>query len=258
LGHYDDLIRGPIAIETSPLMIAYLVVFGGFACLFPLAFYCLMLASWNSRRRPLIVSGPADFAAVILATSGFLIAGGPLILVGLHDAWRAHLLHGTLAEISHGLGESSGWWLIVWLSYFLIVVCGSAWLLIRRRNVSVVYNIDPTDAEKLLPEAIHRLGVPLLRRGTSYFVEFANDSSPCWTLLDLTVGPALRHLTLHWSGNSGDARRRIEAEIRQVLATTESPENPAAGWLLTAATGLFALLLVLVAMFVFRVWHFGR
>jgi hypothetical protein len=254
LRHYDELIRGSKAFETRPPMIDYLVVFGGFACLFPLAFYCLLLASWNSRPRPMYVSGPADFVGVLLATSGFLIAGGPLILVGLHDAWRGQFLRGSFAAIRHGLNESSGLWLIAWAGYFLLVVGGSTWLLFRRRSVSVVYHIDPTDAEKLLHEVFRRLGVSPTRNRAAYCVEFDDG----WVLLAMTVAPAMRHLTLRWSGNSGPARRRVEAEICRVLREINAPESPVSGWLLTVSTSLFALLLVLLALFVFRVWHVGR
>ena len=54
------------------MLLIYLVVFGGFACLFPLAFYGLVLTSLNNRRRPTFVPGPADFAGVLIATAGFL------------------------------------------------------------------------------------------------------------------------------------------------------------------------------------------
>ena len=65
-----------------------ILVLAGFACLFPPALYCLVLASVNNRRRPTLVSGPLDFAGVLLASAGFLIVGGPLALAGMHDAWR--------------------------------------------------------------------------------------------------------------------------------------------------------------------------
>ena len=237
------------------MFIVYLVVFGGFACLFPLAFYCLVLASWNGRRRPLLVSGPADFAGVLLATSGFLIAGGPLILNGLYDAWRWSALHGSFTLIRKGLHESSRFWLLVWFGYFVLVVGGATWLLIRRRAVIVIYNIDPADAVELVPDALRRLGVRLVHRTTGYFVEFDDGPHSGRALLDITVTPIMRHMTLSWSSVSGDARRRVEAELAQVLAEFEAPANPAAGWFLTAATGLFALLLALLAFFVFQAWR---
>jgi hypothetical protein len=237
------------------LFIVYLVVFGGFACLFPLAFYCLVLASWNGRRHPLLVSGPADFAGVLLATSGFLIAGGPLILNGLYDAWRWSALHGSFALIRQGLHESSRFWLLVWFGYFVLVVGGAAWFLIRRRAVSVVYSIDPADAVELVPETLRRLGVPLVRRGNGFYIEFEDGPHVERALLDVTVVPIMRHMTLRWSSVSGDARRRVEAELARILAEIEAPANPAAGWFLTAATGLFALLLALLAFFVFQAWR---
>jgi hypothetical protein len=244
-----------VTAEIRPLIIVYLVVFGGFACLFPLAFYCLVLASWNGRRRPLFVSGPADFAGVLLATSGFLIVGGPLILTGLYDAWRRSTLHGSFALIRQGLNESSRFWLLAWLGYFILVVGGAAWLLARRRAVSVIYNIDVADAHELVPETLLRLGVPLVRQGAGYSIEFDDGKRSGRAVVAVSIMPIMRHVTLRWSPGSGGARRRVEAEMSRVLAELDAPANPAAGWLLAAATGLFALLLMLLAMFVFQVWR---
>ena len=131
---------GPVAIaEISALFIVYMVVFGGFACLFPLAFYCLILASWNSRRRPLFVSGPADFAGVLLATSGFLITGGPLILALLHDKSELSAGYPNFAAAWSAQAGLTWPWLLAWLGYFVVVVGGQAWLLsaqaIRQRHL---------------------------------------------------------------------------------------------------------------------------
>jgi hypothetical protein len=252
------------------LLIIYLVVFGGFACLFPLAFYCLVLASLNGRRRPTLVPGPADFAGVLLATAGFLIVGGPLILAGLHDAWRRQALRGSFATIRAALNETSWPWLAVWAAYFVLVVGGAAWLLLRRRAVTLVYNIDPADAPKVVPETLDRLGLNWARRSDGYYIgfgapaaaerpAFGPDSLPVVTggraVLDVAVVPAMRHMTLRWSFVAGDVRRQVEAELRRTLAGVESPENPAAGWLLTAATAVFALLLAILGLFVTLLWR---
>jgi hypothetical protein len=246
-------------------------VFGGFACLFPLAFYCLVLANVNGRRRPTFVPGPVDFAGVLLATSGFLIIGGPLVLVGVHEVWRRQELRGSFAAIRSALTESSGPWLAVWAGYFVAVVGGAAWLLLRRRSVSVIYNIDPTDAQKLIPDVLDSLGLEWTGRGAAYYVGFASPASagppapfgpeemPVVTgeraVLGVTIVPAMRHLTLRWSFATGDLRRQVEAEVRRALTGLDAPSNPAAGWLLAAATGLFGLLVVLLGLFVTVLWR---
>jgi hypothetical protein len=232
------------------LALVYLVVFGGFACLFPLAFYCLVMSSVNARRRPTAVSGTTDFAGVLLATAGFWIVGGPLILFGLHEAWRRQALRGSFATIRAALDESSGPWLAAWVGYFVLVVVGAGWLLFRRRAVTVVYNIDPTDAQKLVPGLLDQLGLPWARRNGGHIIGGERQS----VVMDVTVVPAMRHATFRWSPCTGDVRRRVEAELQRAVTTMEAPESPVAGWLLTASTGLFALLLILLGLFVALLW----
>ena len=247
--------------------VVYLVVFGSFACLFPLAFYCLVLASLNNRRRPTLVPGPADFAGVLVATAGFLIVGGPLILSGVHDAWRRTLLRGNFASIRGLLAEVPGPWLLVWLAYFLLVVVGALWLLWRRRSVSVVYNLDAATAHKLLPDLFDRLGLPWTRRGGVYAIGFSGSAAPApvgpqggpvapgvLAVLEVASAPASRNLTLEWADGGGLVRRQVEGELREALEGVEVPENPAAGWLMAAASVLFVLLLIVLALFVIYLW----
>jgi hypothetical protein len=198
------------------------------------------LASLNRRRRPTVVSGVADFAGVLLATAGFLILGGPLILAGLHEVWRRHTLRGSFADIRAALAQPSGFWHAVWVAYLVLVVAGSAWLLFRRRVVTVVYNIDPTDAQKLVSDLNpgERLPVPM-------------DGQDIPTVM---VIPAMRHATLRWPARAGAVRRRFEADLRRLVATLDSPDNPLAGWLLATATGLYAFLIILLGLFVALVW----
>ncbi len=233
----------------------YLVVFGGFACLFPLAFYCLMVASWNGRRRPLLVTGPADIAGVLLATSGFLIAGGPLILTLLHERSRRAAEYPNFAAAWSAQAGLTWPWLCAWAGYFLLVVGGTMWLLIRRRPIAVIYNIDPADADDLVSMVLKRLGLPLIHHGAGYFIAIENGTGPGRAVLEVTVMPVMRHAVLRWSSVSGGVRRRVEAEIGRVVAEMAAPANPTAGWFLTAATGLFSLLLALLALFVFQVWR---
>jgi hypothetical protein len=74
-------------------------------------------------------------------------------------------------------------------------------------------------------------------------------------VLEVTEAPALRHLTLRWTGEYGLVRPRFEAALRDALGAVESPESPVAGWFLTAATGLFALLLILLGLFILFLYH---
>jgi hypothetical protein len=233
------------------LFTVYLVVFGAFACLFPLAFYCLMLASWNGRRRAMVINGSADFAGVLLATSGFIIAGGPLILTLAYAKSQRMVDYPNFVAAWSAQGGPTWPWLFAWVGSFVLIVGGTAWLLIRRRVVTVIYNIHPADAQALIPETLQRLGMPVVQRGAGFVIELDSGRG----VLDITIAPVLRHVTLRWSLLSGDVRQRFEAEMCGLLVELESTSNPAAGWFLTAATGLFSLLLVLLAMFVFQMWR---
>jgi hypothetical protein len=229
----------------------YLVVFGGFACLFPLAFYCLLLASWNARRRPLFVSGPADFAGVLIATSGFLIVGGPLILYRLHAAVEGMGTHPSFTAAWFALGRMGWPWRLAWIGYFVAVVGGAVWLLIRRRSFGVVYNIDPAIGERMIVAVLNRLGLRWVQRGTAFWIGEDADG----VLLIVTISPRLRHMMLDWSADDGDVRPRFEAEFQAALTEIVSPPNPFAGWLVTAATCLFALLIVLLALLLRWLWQ---
>src|SRR5258708_11566556 len=105
-------------------------------CLFPLAIYFLILAILNRRDHPVAVSGTWDFAGVLLAASGFLLLGGPLLLRTLCDHWRvAAMTDGRLR-----LDDVEGILVFaVFLMYFLGVVIGAVYLLRGRRDSIAVY-----------------------------------------------------------------------------------------------------------------------
>jgi hypothetical protein len=233
----------------------YLVVFGGFTCLFPLAFYCLLLASWNNRRRPFFVNGPADFAGVLVATSGFLIVGGPLILYRLHAAAEGSVAHPSFTAAWFALGRIGWVWLLAWCGYFVAVVGGAVWLLIRRRSVSVVYNIDPAEAGQLVPTLLNRLDVEWVQRGREFWIERPQEEAFDGVVLDVTIRPKMRHMALDWSSNAGGVRQRFEADLKAALAEIASPHNPFSSWLVTAATAIFTLLLVLLGLLLHWLWR---
>jgi hypothetical protein len=250
------------------LIIVILVVFGAFACLFPLAFYCLVVASWNGRRRPTLVSGPADFAGVLLATAGFTIFGGPVVLALLHESGRRLAEYHTFSSALSAVAGVSWPWLAVWAGYFVLVVGGSGWLLVRRRFNVVVYNIDPTDAAKLVPTVLDRLGLHGICRGETFYVGNAEPKTrtasaigpqalpPEMTergVLDVAILPSVRHMTLRWVYGDRELCRQVEMELRRMMPEMVSPPNPVANWLLTASTTVFALLLTLLGLFLWLI-----
>jgi hypothetical protein len=75
-------------------------------------------------------------------------------------------------------------------------------------------------------------------------------------LLEVNPFPAMRHVTLHWSGADRLIRREIEADLAKLLSEVESPPNSAAVWLMSVASILMCLvcfcllLLILFSIFV--------
>ena len=112
---------------------------------FPLAIYLLILALINSRRRPTMISGPWDFALVLLALSGFILVGGPSILAQFDIFWRYLLLHArfrTFLRVSYYVPYVTSWvavalvwsWLfdrdygLINLALHFFGISGPAWL----------------------------------------------------------------------------------------------------------------------------------
>src|SRR5437667_7845226 len=88
--------------------------------LVPVLVYLLYLALFvNRRRRPLVVSGAADQALLVVALSGFLLVG-PF-------TWPLHFLR-TVNEQTYWLGYSA---------YLFMVVGVVLWSVRRRRDVLV-------------------------------------------------------------------------------------------------------------------------
>jgi hypothetical protein len=57
-------------------------------------------------------------------------------------------------------------------------------------------------------------------------------------------------VTLHWEGEDATVRHDVEAELGRRLLETTAPDNPAAGWFLTAASCLFGVLLLALVGFI--------
>lgn len=251
------------------------LIFLCLTCLFPVATYLLWLAVVNSKLRPTMMSGAWDFAGVLFALSGFLLLAGPAVLALINVRWAAPPQPGRLGDVTGLTGESWLIWAAVWLAYFVTVVVGSGWLLWQRRNVTVIYNIDPDTFEELLIRALDRLALEGARMGNRVFIGqpgAAQESAGAGKLapgdasgngpaeaaprpalagrterraeLALDPFPALRHLSLHWYDSDPLVRQEVEIELGRALAELEAEPNRAAAWFLTLAGVLFAMLLV--------------
>lgn len=262
-------------------------VFAGMAFLFPVAAYLLFLAIINGRPHATVVSGPWDFAGVLFATSGFWLLGGPLTLTTFHAHWRPAFLRGETTELAGG--DWAFLWVLPWIFYFALVFGGSFWLLWRRRKWTVIYNVPPNMLDEIFGVVLGQLGLSATRSGNRVLIRSADvaASEPASEAIqpagDRNAGramlsteqiapapyreqdehglatvvldpfPTMHHVSLYWQKANNTVRRDVEAELARKLLEMESPDNPAAGWLLTVSSCLFSAIFLGLVFFVFLV-----
>jgi hypothetical protein len=276
---FEVLFRGAI------LIVFY--VFAGMAFMFPVAAYLLFLAIINGRPHATVVSGPWDFAGVLFATSGFWLLGGPLTLTTFHARWRPAFMRGETTELAGG--EWAFLWVLPWVFYFALVFGGSFLLLWRRRRWTVIYNMPPHMLDEILANVLGQLGLTGSRSGNRVMIRsadgaaseptseaiqpasgrtsgramlsteplapasFKEQDEPGLATVVLDPFPAMHHVSLYWQQGNQTVRRDVEAELARKLLDTESPDNHAAGWLLTVSSCLFSAIFLGLVFFVFLV-----
>lgn len=261
-----------------------LLVFGALVFLFPVAAYCLFLAMVNNRPQPTMISGPWDFAGILFATSGFVLLGGPTVLGAFHSKYRMALSKGTLPNPGD-LFDTSSYWTLIWGIYFLIVLLGAIAVLLNRRAITVIYNLEPAVLDEVLVRAFAQVRLKAVRIGNRFFLappspalvgEPASQAiqaagnydgsggregpAPLPTeipakqkpVLSIDPFPAMRNVSLRWRPGNEALRGDVEAELGRELARINCEDNPVAGWFLTVASCLFgALFLSLVGFIIF-------
>jgi hypothetical protein len=217
----------------------------GLACAFPLSLYCLYLAMLHQRAHPTMVSGAWDMAGVLIALSGFLLAGGTTVIFALHVAVRDYWLHvGSVRNLGQVYGRTDAWTVTLWGGYFLLLIGGGACLIAARRACTVVYHITPGELDELLTAALGRLGIPAKRTGSRWLLGPAQTG-----LLEVDGSAAMRCVTLRFRGVSPTQRADIEAELGRELVAFAAPPSPVTMWLMTASASLFTLMIFLLGMF---------
>jgi hypothetical protein len=254
---------------------------------FPLAIYCLILATINRRRQPLLVSGVWDFVGVLFGGSGFLFVVGPAILSSSSERWRDFWKWGENPSSVAATEATARIWQAAFVVYFLGVVLGAAFLLWVRRSTTSIYNIVPPVLDDVLGQTLDALGLTWTRVGQRWIVvgsgqnearpvqaavaelptERGNwsdraEEQPAGTVPRLMEGTtqitveafaALRHVTLRWDPPQSSVREEIEAGLEKNLSRIHSRDNPAAMWFLAISSSLmcltfFGLLLLILAM----------
>lgn len=237
---------------------------GGLAFVFPVAVYFLILANLNRRSHPVMVSGPWDFSEVLLACSGFLIFGGICVITGFNERWRAYWIYGNPRMLRSVTSDFWYFWLSILGLYFLVLLVGAIYLLWRRRLATAIYNIELPTLQDYISLTLNRLGLDWQQIDHRYFISApqvaksdairapetptfaaANPAAPK-LMLELDPFPAVRHVTLYWSGVGG-LRDEIEAELARNLGDARHGPNPVAKWMIFLAMLLFAVMVTTLA-----------
>jgi hypothetical protein len=229
----------------------------GLACLFPVSLYCLFLALLHQRRHPTMLSGSWDFAAVLVALSGFLLFGGTTLLFAFHttarDAWLASA---TLADLRYGHARAGVVAFILWGLYGLLLIGGSAVMLWRRRNALVFYNLSPAEFELIIADICLKFGLPWQRRASRYYIGYTNlEKSPFGVdvqrkaRLETSGSAAMRHVAVQWESAHPALRHELEEELGRAVADFETADSSVAGWFLTASGALMVLLGSMLVLF---------
>jgi hypothetical protein len=119
----------------------------------------------------MLVPGVQDCAGLLLALSGLFLVVWPSILTGFHyrlsDIWL-YYHYNSLPGLGHRWGFVG--WMFLWLVYGVVVIGGAAWMLGRRRGISVVYNVEPAAFDQALDQALNRLGLAWSYEGREIWI----------------------------------------------------------------------------------------
>ncbi|HWC88604.1 MAG TPA: hypothetical protein VG433_03090 [Pirellulales bacterium] len=195
---------------------AYCLAFG------PIAIYLLLVGSINLRRRPLVVSGSRELAALGVAVLGLLVVGPMQLFVPDATALRF------------------GW--LIWpllLSFYGLSL--TLWMLIARPRL-VVYNIRGAQLRPVLSE---------LAIGLDPEARWAGDSLALPQLgvqLRIEGFGSMRNVSLvaNSDAQSFSGWRRLERSLRSVLRGVEVSPNP-------RGVGMVAAGALILSSLVFRV-----
>jgi len=189
----------------------------------PAAVYVLLLGAINLSRRPFLVTGTRDAAALGLAIAGFVIVG-PM-----------ELFFPNAAAARFGPFV----WVLLIALYGLCLV-GSL-LMLRPRLI--VYNISLDQLRPVLAEVVAQFDEEARWAGDSLFLPGLGVQ------LHLDHVPGLRNVSLKSVGTAQDYVhwKRLEVALAHALGQVEVRRNPRAISLLTAGVLCIALLVLAIA-----------
>ncbi len=197
----------------------------------PVAVYLLILGGMNLARRPIVVSGTRDMAALGAAVFG-------LFMVGPFEMFypsEASTLFGPFV------------WLFLASLYGLSVVL----VLLAQRPRLVIYNIAVDELRAIMADLLEGLDGADMMDGIGGEGRWAGDALSLPKLgvqLHIDASSAMRNVSLVSSGplQSLMGWRKLELELRKALRQFEVQRNLRAGSLLLAGLAIVYLLVAVV------------
>jgi hypothetical protein len=189
----------------------------------PVAVYVLLLGAINLSRRPFLVSGTRDAAALGLAISGFVIVGP----IELFFPEAAAVRFGPLV------------WVLLLAFYALCLVL--VLLLLRPRLV--IYNISADQIRPILAELVERLDPEARWAGDSLFLPTLGVQ------LHVDNQAAMRNVSLTSVGRNQNPLgwRRLETALAPALGQMDVARNPRGASLISAGMLIILALVLVVA-----------
>jgi hypothetical protein len=231
-----------VSEELSLILLSFLI---------PPAIYLLTLAFRNRSRHPFLLAGHWDFVGVVFALSGFLLFGGPAILQALYHHWRIDWTLGR-TRLLNGLADHWLFWASLWTLYFVLVTACVTLLISRRRNQTSIYNLEPDDFAPLFTVVLKRLGLEYSWEQPDRVVLGEPEAA---ATVEVESFPAMRHVTLHWSGVFDRWRAAVEEELALALKRTPAANGPVSYWFLAGSLLLFVLAITLLARLILSFLH---
>lgn len=239
---------------------------GSLVCLMPLAIYLLYLSHLNGRTPPTLVRGPWDFAAVLLAVSGFLVLAGPLLVTLLDATWRAVAFGGWADLRSVSRREAMAGSLMA-VGYLILLGTGIVFVLRLRRPTTAIYNVDSASVEPGLTAVLEHRSLPWRRVHGRFEIDVRPPTDPAaaprffpheTATVRVFTFPATGHATLRWGGESDGVRHDVETDLPTALAPHRGGRNPVAGWMFTAAVSIMVVMLLWLVVLIYIVMIPGR
>lgn len=186
----------------------------------PIAIYVLLIGAINLFRRPFLVSGARDAAALGLAVSGVVIVG------------PVELFFPVTASLRFGP--------FIWVLLIALYALSLVLLLLLMRPRLVIYNITNEELRPILAELVAELDAEARWAGDGLVLPALGIQ------LHVEALPARRNVSLVASGPDQNHQgwRQLELALGAALGRLEVPRNPQAMVLLSAG-GLLALSVIL-------------